>query len=357
MHDQRIDTAARSNLESGTKPKIAAPMNVAHKPEDFSMQRPFYLATAIALACTPCAPFAQSFPTKPVRIIVAFPPGGGTDIVARTISPKLSEALGQQVIVDNRAGASGLLGTEIAAKSAPDGHTMFMGTLGNLSVNPLLFPKIPFDVARDFAPLTQAVAVTFMMYVHPSFPVKTVKDLITLAKSRPGQINYASSGSGGAPHLAGELFNSLAGVKLVHIAYKGSGPSFIDVLGGQVPLTCDSLTQGLPYVKSGRLRAVATLGPKRTPVLPDVPTVGDTLKGYEVVNWFGLVLPAATPRDVINRLHSEIVKILLNPEIKERLSAQGADPVGSSQEEFGAFMKSETAKWARVIKEANIRAD
>ncbi|MEO8443315.1 MAG: tripartite tricarboxylate transporter substrate binding protein, partial [Betaproteobacteria bacterium] len=319
------------------------------------MQRPTYLAVAAMLACAANGLLAQSYPSKPVRIIVAFPPGGGTDIVARTISPRLSEVLGQQVVVDNRAGASGILGTEIAAKSAPDGHTLFMGTLGNLSVNPLLFPKIPFDVARDFIPLTQAVAVTFMMYTHPSFPVKTVKDLINLAKSRPGQINYASSGAGGAPHLAAELFNSMAGVKLVHIAYKGSGPSFIDVLGGQVPLTCDSLTQGLPYVKSGRLRAVATLGPKRTPVLPEVPTVGETLKGYEVVNWFGLVLPAGTPREIVARLHTEIVKILLSADIKERLSAQGADPVGSSPEEFGAFMKSETAKWARVIKEANIR--
>jgi tripartite-type tricarboxylate transporter receptor subunit TctC len=187
--------------------------------------------------------------------------------------------------------------------------------------------------------------------------VKSVKDLIALAKSRPGQINYASSGSGGAPHLAAELFNSLAGVKMTHVPYKGSAPSFVDVIGGQVPLTMDSLTQGLPYVKSGRLRAVATLGPARTPVLPDVPTVGETLKGYEVVNWFGLVAPAATPHDVLNRLHSEIVKILRSPDIRERLSAQGADPVASSQEEFGAFMKSETAKWARVIKEANIRAD
>jgi tripartite-type tricarboxylate transporter receptor subunit TctC len=201
------------------------------------------------------------------------------------------------------------------------------------------------------------VSVTFMLYVHPSFPVKSVKDLIALTKAHPGKINYASSGSGGAPHLAAELFNSLAGVKMVHIAYKGSGPSFIDVLGGQVPLTMDSLTQGLPYVKSGRLRALATLGPARSPVLPEVPTVGETLKGYEVVNWFGLVAPAATPRDVISRLHSEIVKILRMPDIKERLSSQGADPVGSSPEEFGAFMKSEAAKWARVIKEANIRAD
>jgi len=300
---------------------------------------------------------AQTFPTRPVRIIVAFPAGGGTDIVARTLSPKLSEALGQQVVVDNRGGASGLVGTELAAKSAPDGHTLFMGTLGNLSVNPLLFSKLPFYVARDFAPLTQAVSVTFMLYVHPSLPVKTVRDLITLAKSRPGSINYASSGSGGAPHLAAELFNSLAGIKMIHVPYKGSSPSFTDVLGGQVPITFDSLTQGLPYVKAGRLRAVATLGPKRTQVLPDVPTVNETLAGYEVVNWFGIVVPAGTPREVIARLHSEIVKILRMPDISERLSAQGSDPVGSSPDEFGAFMKSETAKWARVIKEANIRAD
>ena len=321
------------------------------------MRRLLGYTITLALAGAATGLLAQPFPNKTVRIIVPFPPGGGVDIVARTISPKLSEALGQQVVVDNRAGASGIVGTDLAAKAAPDGHTIFMGTLGNISVNPLLFPKLPFDIGRDFAPLTQAVAVTFMLYVHPSVPVKSVKDLIALAKSRPGQINYASSGGGGAPHLAAELFNSMAGVKMVHIAYKGSGPSFIDLLGGQVPLTFDSLTQGLPYVKSGRLRAVATLGPARTPVLPDVPIVGDTLKGYEVVNWFGVMVPAATPRDVINRLHVEIVKVLRMPDIRERLSSQGADPVGSSPEEFGAFMKAETAKWARVIKEANIRAD
>jgi tripartite-type tricarboxylate transporter receptor subunit TctC len=321
------------------------------------MQRHLRTVITVMLAAVSPALFAQAFPSKPVRIIVAFPPGGGTDIVARTMSPKLTDLLGQQVVVDNRAGASGLVGTELAAKAAPDGHTIFMGTLGNLSVNPLLFPKAPFDVARDFAPLTQAVAVTFMLYVNPYVPVKTVKDLIALVKSRPDGVNYASSGSGGAPHLAGELFNSLAHIKMIHVPYKGSSPSFVDVLGGQVPLTFDSLTQGLPYIKSGKLRGVATLGPARTPVLPDVPTVGETLKGYEVVNWFGIVAPAATPRDVIARLHTEIVKVLRMPDIKERLSAQGADPVGSSPEEFGAFMKSESAKWARVIKEANIRAD
>jgi len=315
------------------------------------------IAVAIMLAAGAFAVLAQPYPSKPVRIIVAFPPGGGTDIVARAISPRLSEALGQQVVVENRAGAAGVVGTEVAAKSPPDGYTLFMGTLGNLSVNPLLYHNLPFDVGRDFAPLMQVVAVTFMLYVHPSVPVKTVKDLIALAKPRPGQINYASSGAGGAPHLAAELFNSMAGVKMVHIPYKGSALSFTDVMGGQVPLTFDSLTQGLPYVNSGRLRAVATLGPKRTPVLPEVPTVGETLPGYEVVNWFGLVVPAATPHEIVARLHAEILKILRMPEVHDRLVSLGSDPVGSTPDEFGAFMKSETAKWARVIKEANIRAE
>jgi tripartite-type tricarboxylate transporter receptor subunit TctC len=321
------------------------------------MQQSIRLVLVSALAVFALSALAQPYPNKPVRIIVAFPAGGGTDIVARTISPKLSEALGQQVVIDNRGGASGLVGTELAARAAPDGYTLFMGTLGNLSVNPLLFPKAPFDVARDFAPLTQAVAVTFMLYVHPSLPVKNVKELVALAKSRAGSVNYASSGSGGAPHLAAELFNSLAAVKMVHVPYKGSGPSFVDVLGGQVPLTFDILTQGMQYVKGGRLRSIATLGPARTPVLPEVPTVGETLKGYEVVNWFGMVAPAATPRDIINRLHGEIAKILRLPDIKERLISQGTDPVGSTPDEFGAFMKAETAKWARVVREANIRAD
>ena len=315
------------------------------------------MAVALTLCVTSLLAPAQPFPSRPVRIIVGFPPGGGTDIVARTLSPRLSEALGQPVVIDNRGGASGLVATELAAKSAPDGYTLFMGTLGNLSVNPLLFPKIPFDVARDFAPVTQVVSVTFMLYVHPSLPVKTVRQLIVLAKERAGQLNYASSGSGGAPHLAAELFNSLAGVKLVHIPYKGSGPSFTDLLSGQVPITFTTLTQGLQYVKSNRLRAVATLGPARTPVLPDVPTVSETLPGYEVVNWFGLVVPVMTSRDVVARLHDDFIKVLQTPEVKEKLVAQGTDPVGSTSEEFGAFMKAETAKWARVIREANIRAD
>ncbi len=300
---------------------------------------------------------AQSYPSKPVRIIIGFPPGGAIDTAARIMAPRLSENLGQQFVIDNRAGAGGVLGTELAAKAPADGHTVFFGTLGNLSVNPLLYPKLPFDVARDFAPLTQVVSTYFMLYVHPSLPAPTVRGLIALAKARPGQINYSSSGNGGAPHLAAELFNSMAGVRMVHVPYKGSAPSFTDLMSGQVQLTYDAVSTGLPHVRSGRLRALATLGPRRLPLAPDVPTLAETLPGYEVVNWFGMVVPAATPRDVVTRLHGELIKVLRLPDVREKLNALGMDPVGSSAEAFGAFMQAETAKWARVIKEANIRAE
>ncbi|MBC7779712.1 MAG: tripartite tricarboxylate transporter substrate binding protein [Proteobacteria bacterium] len=300
---------------------------------------------------------AQPYPAKPVRMIVAFPPGGGTDLVARIIGPRLAEALGQSVIIDNRAGAAGLVGTEFAAKAPPDGYTVFLGTLGNLSVNPLLYSKLAFDIERDLQPVTNVVAVTFMLYVHPSVPARSVKDIIALAKARSGEINYASSGAGGAPHLGAELFNMMAGVRLVHVPYKGSGQSFGDLLGGHVPITFDSLVQGLQYVKDGRLRAIATLGAKRTPVLPDVPTVGETLPGYDVTNWFGLVTQAAVARETVNRLQADVGKVLRLPDVRDRLLALGAEPIGDTPEQFGAFMKSETAKWARVIQQAKIRAD
>jgi len=315
---------------------------------------------ALFLACAmlgASAANAQSWPVKPLRMIVAFPPGGGTDLVARIVGPRLSEALGQPVIIDNRAGASGVVGTEVAAKAPPDGYTVFLGTLGNLSVNPLLFGKLAFDIERDLQPITNVVAVTFMLYVHPSAPVKTVRDLIVLAKSRPGEINFASSGAGGAPHLGAELFNLLAGVRMVHVPYKGSGLSFSDLLGGHVPLTFDSLVQGLQYVKDGRLRAVATLGARRTPVLPDVPTIAETLPGYDLTNWFGLVTQSGVSREIVMRLHGEVVKVLRQNEVRDRLVALGAEPIGDTPEQFGAFMKAESQKWARVIREAKIRAD
>ncbi len=300
---------------------------------------------------------AQTFPAKPVRIVVAFPAGGGVDIVARLLAPKLAEAWGQQVIVDNRAGASGVIGTEFAARSAPDGHTLLMGTLGNLSVNPHLIAKMPVDPLRDFAPITQVVAVHFVLVAHPSLPARNITELIALARSRPGEINYSSSGPGGAPHLAGELFKSIAKVNLVHVPYKGSAPSFQDLLGGQVSLTFDSLVQALPYVRDKRLNALAVLGAARSPLLPDVPTVAESLPSYELTNWFGLVAPAAAPRAIVGKIHADVVKVLQDAGVSEKLSTMGATAVGNTPEQFGRAMRADSEKWGRLIREANIRAE
>jgi tripartite-type tricarboxylate transporter receptor subunit TctC len=314
-------------------------------------------ALAFAFAALLASSASAQFPSKPVHIVVAFPPGGGTDIVARLLAPRLAEAWGQQVIVDNRAGASGVIGTEFAARSAPDGATLFLGTLGNLAVNQHLYPKMTVDPLRDFAPVTQVVAVHFVMVANPSVPVKNVAELIALAKSEPGKINYSSSGPGGAPHLAGELFKSMARVDIVHVPYKGSAPSFTDLLGGRVAFTCDSLVQALPYVRDGRLKALAVLGAARTPLLPDVPTVGETLPGYELTNWFGLVAPAATPRDTVARVHGDVVKLLRDPAVAEKLSGMGATAIGNAPAEFGAVMRADSEKWGRLIREANIKAE
>jgi len=300
---------------------------------------------------------AQTFPAKPVRIVVAFPAGGGVDIVARLLAPKLAEAWGQQVIVDNRAGASGVIGTEFAARSAPDGHTLLMGTLGNLSVNPHLIAKMPVDPLRDFAPITQVVAVHFVLVAHPSLPARNITELIALARSRPGEINYSSSGPGGAPHLAGELFKSIAKVNLVHVPYKGSAPSFQDLLGGQVSLTFDSLVQALPYVRDKRLNALAVLGAARSPLLPEVPTVAESLPSYELTNWFGLVAPAAAPRAIVGKIHADVVKVLQDAGVSEKLSAMGATAVGNTPEQFGRAMRADSEKWGRLIRETNIRAE
>jgi tripartite-type tricarboxylate transporter receptor subunit TctC len=300
---------------------------------------------------------AAQFPSKPVRIVVAFPAGGGTDIVARLLSPGLTDAWGQQVIVDNRAGASGVIGTEFAARSAADGTTLFLGTLGNLAVNQHLYPKMTVDPLRDFTPVTQVVAVHFVMVANPSVPANNVAELIALAKSKPGEINYSSSGPGGAPHLAGELFKSMAGVDIVHVPYKGSAPSFQDLLGGRVSFTCDSLVQALPYIRDGRLKALAVLGAARTPLLPDVPTVGETLPGYELTNWFGLVAPAATPAATVTRMNADVVKLLRDPAIAEKLSGMGATAIGNSPAEFATIMKADSEKWGRLIREAHIKAE
>jgi len=318
------------------------------------------LALAAAAFAQPMQPAqsAEPFPSRPVRIVVAFPPGGGTDIVARLVAPKLADAWGQQVLVDNRAGASGTIGTEYAARAAPDGTTIFLGTLGNLAVNPHLYPKMAVDPLRDFAPVTQVVAVHFVLVAHPSLAARDVGELIALARANPGRINYSSSGPGGAPHLAGELFKSMAKIDLVHVPYKGSAPSFQDLLGGQVSLTFDSLVQALPYIRDGRLKPLAVLGAARSPLLPDVPTVAESgLPGYELTNWFGLVAPAATPREIVAKLHADVVKALQDAAIAEKLPAMGASVVGNSPEEFGAVLRADSAKWGRLIRETNIKAE
>jgi tripartite-type tricarboxylate transporter receptor subunit TctC len=300
---------------------------------------------------------AQGFPAKPVRIIVAFPPGGGTDIVARLLGQKLGEAWGQPVVVENRAGASGTIGTELAARADPDGHTLFMATMGNMTANQHLY-KMALDPLAAFAPVTKVVDVHFVFMANPSLPAVNVRELIELAKQRPGAIAYSSSGPGGAPHLAMELFKRQAGIDLLHVPYKGSSPSITDLIGGRVMLSMDSLLQSFPHIKAGRLKALAVLGPKRSALLPDVPTIAESgLPGYALTNWFGLLAPAATPKEIVAKIHADSVKALKEPEINRKIADLGADVVGNTPEEFGAALRAESAQWAEIIKTANIRAE
>ena len=314
-------------------------------------------AMGCALGCAAIAAEAQTYPARPLRIVLGFPPGGGVDLVARILAPKLTESLGQQIIVENRPGANGLIGTEIAAKAAPDGYTLFLGTTGNLSVNSTLYPNLKLNIDRAFAPVTQMSSVPFLLYLHPALPPRTVAEFVAFAKARPGEIHYYSGGNGGLPHLAGELLNNVAGLKTVHVPYKGAAPGLTDLIAGQVQYGFGAVAVGLPHVKAGRLRVLATTGPKRLAFLPEVAAMNETLSGFEVVNWYGMVVPAGTPRQIIARLNAELIKAMSLPEIAEKLIAQGTDPAGTSPEAFGAFVKAETDKWAKVIKSANIRAD
>jgi tripartite-type tricarboxylate transporter receptor subunit TctC len=301
---------------------------------------------------------AAAFPSKPVKIIVAFPPGGGTDIVARLVGARLTEMWGQAVVVENRAGASGTIGTEVAARADADGHTLFMATMGNMTANQHLYSKMAVDPLRAFAPITKVVDVHFGLYANPGLPASNVQELIALAKKQPGQIPYSSSGPGGAPHLAMELFKRQAGIDLSHIPYKGSGPGMNDLLGGRVMLTMDSVLQALPHIKAGKLKALAVLGPRRIAALPEVATVAEQgLPGYALTNWFGLLAPASVSKDIVSKIHGDVTKILREDEIRRRISDMGAEVVGNTPEEFGAAMRAESAQWAEVIKSAGIKAE
>ena len=300
----------------------------------------------------------ESYPARPIRFIAANAPGGGLDITARAIGPKMAAALGQQVIVDNRAGAAGSIASEIVAKSVPDGYTILVSSLGGLAVNTNLYKGLSYHPLRDLAPITWATSGSNVLVVHPSVPAKSVQELIALAKAQPGKLSYGSSGAGNAGHLAGELFNGMAGIKMVHIPYKGGAPAMIDLIAGQVQLIFSSAPTAVPQVKAGKIRGLAVTTARRSVILPELPTIAESgLPGFEADNWYGVVTTMKTPRPIIERLHDEIVRALQMPDVKQALLTQGLEVRTSTPEEFGAYMKSEFEKWAKVIKAAGITAN
>ena len=312
---------------------------------------------AIALAFSAAATLAQNYPNKPVRVVVPFPAGGSTDIVGRTVAQKLSEMGGQQVVGENHAGGGTTIGTDVVAKAAPDGYTLLV-TPAPFTINPSLLAKLPYDALTDFAPITLINTTPLVLVVNPGVPARSVKELIALAKARPGQLNFGSSGTGGSNHLAGELFNAMAGVKMVHIPYKGNAPALIDLAGGHVDLVFNGMTSALPLIKGGKLRALAVTSMQRSAALPDVLTMDEVaLKGFVAVAWNGLGAPANTPRDVIAKINADVIRIVSSPELKERLKADGSDPVGSTPEQYAVFLRDEIAKWAKVIKFARVKAE
>ena len=290
-------------------------------------------------------------------MVVPFPAGGSTDIVGRTVAQKLSEMWGQPVVVDNRPGGGTVIGTEAVAKAAPDGYTLLV-TPAPFTVNATLLRKLPYDTLGDFAPITLLNTTPLVVVVNPGVPAKSIKELIALAKAKPGQLNFCSSGTGGSNHLAGELFNAMAGVKMVHIPYKGNAPALTDLVGGHVDVVFNGLTSALALIKGGKLRALAVTSLKRSSVLPDMPTLDELgLKGFEAVAWNGLGAPAKTPHEIITRISSDAARIVNSPELKERLKSEGSDPVGNTPEEYGAFLRDEVAKWAKVIKFADVKSE
>lgn len=314
------------------------------------------LITAVVAVATSVS--AQPYPNKPIRLVVPFPAAGTTDILAREVGQRLTEAFGQPVVIDNRPGAAGNIGSDIVAKSAPDGYTLLMCTVSSHAINPGLYSKLPYDHIKDFAPVILVARVPNVLEVNPGVPVYTVSDLIKLAKEKPGQINFASSGSGTSIHLSGELFKTMTGVDMVHVPYKGSAPALADMIGGQVQVMFDNLPSSLQQIKAGKLRAIAVTSSERAVALPNIPTIAESgVPGFEATSWFGVLAPAGTPPAIINRLNAEIDKWLQSPEGKEKLLAQGASAAGGTPEQFAAYIRSETDKWAKVIKTSGAKVD
>ena len=316
------------------------------------------VVSALACACSAAGSYAQTYPAKSVRFVVPFAPGGGSDLVARTVAMKLTEALGQPVVIDNRAGAAGSIGADIAAKSPPDGHTLLLGSNGPLAINPSLYAKLPYDAARDFAPVSLVTVMPFVLVVHPALPVKSVKELIALAKSRPGQLNYGSPGNGSTTHLANELLKSMTGMQIAHVPYKGVAPAATDLISGNIQMMSGDLSTLMPHVRSGRMRPLAVTSVRRSALLPDMPTVAEAgVPGYEAIGWFGVLVPAGTPAAIVERLNSAMLKGLAAPDARQRLSAFGGDVAVGTPEQFAAHIRTEAAKWGKLIKAIGLKAD
>ena len=314
------------------------------------------ILTVAVLAALPHVAFAQAYPSRPITMLAGFAAGGSVDTIARIVAKKLSDNLGQNVVVDNKAGAGGVVATQQIARSTPDGYTILLAAVGSLAVSPHLVANIGYDPLRDLAPITMAVVFSNVIVAHPSFPAKTLAEFVQLAKASPGKIAYGSSGIGGIGHLAGELFALTAGIEITHVAYKGGAPAMQDLLGGQIPVIFGTPVSTLPHIKSGKIRALATTGLTRAAILPDVPTVAESgYPGFEAINWYAYVAPARTPQDVIARLNRELTAVLKAPEVREQLDVHGVEAKPSTPEELAKFMQSELATWGRVVKAAKIQ--
>jgi tripartite-type tricarboxylate transporter receptor subunit TctC len=323
------------------------------------MSKPLGAATAAALCLAlASAAHAQTWPLKPIRFVVPFPPGGATDVLTRTIAPKLGEGLGQQVVVDNRAGAGGMIGVDLAAKAPADGYTLVLATVGPISINPSLYAKMPYDPVKDLAPVTLTGDIFNVLVVHPALPAQSVKALIALARTRPGELNFGSSGIGVADHLSGELFQTLTKTRMVHVPYKGGPLAMVDLISGNLQLMFATVPSAIGLIKGNKLRALAITNSNRFPLMPELPTVAEAgIPGFAVNNWCGVFVAAATPPEVINRLNAELVKALAAPDVKKRLLDSGIGALSNTPAEFTAYIRAETTKWARVIKDANVRID
>ena len=323
-----------------------------------TLYRAFLGALFFSIAAVNGFAFAQAYPNKPIKYVVPYPPGGPLDTVARLLGQKISERIGQPIIIDNKPGAGGNIGADSVAKSPPDGYTILMGAVATHAINPTLYSKIPYDPIKDFAPITLIGITPNVLVVHPSVPVKTVSELTALAKSQPGRLTFASGSNGSAGHLAGELYKSMTGTDLLHIPYKGGAPAVTDLLAGQVNLMFDNLANSLPYIKSGKLRAIAVTTQKRSIYAPELPTIAESgLPGFDVSTWFGVFAPANTPKEVVTRLHDEFVYALSLPDVKEKLAGLGVEPVGNTPEAFAAYIKTEAAKYADLIRKSGARVD